>query len=183
MTKYIRVMWFKKKNGPPRSPRVRQAKPAPPKSDIPPPPAAGSGRWAHFVATMGEVRVPNPTSPLKWRSWGPKTSRERNPASKLTPGARHAGLWVPDVPAPSGKWKSLSLVRLFVTPWASPGHGIFQARILEWVAFPFSRGSSQPRDWTQASLIAGRSFTSWATGKPKDTGVGSLFPLQQIFPT
>jgi len=34
--------------------------------------------------------------------------------------------------------------------------GILQARILEWVAFPFSRGSSQPQDQTQVSLIAGR---------------------------
>ena len=42
-------------------------------------------------------------------------------------------------------------------------HGIFQARILEWVAFPFSKGSSQPRDWTQVSRISGRFFTSWAT--------------------
>ena len=42
-------------------------------------------------------------------------------------------------------------------------HGILQARILEWVAFPFSRGSSQPRDWTQVSCIAGRFFTCWAT--------------------
>ena len=39
-------------------------------------------------------------------------------------------------------------------------HGILQARILEWAAFPFSRGSSQPRDWTQVSHIAGRFFTS-----------------------
>ena len=42
-------------------------------------------------------------------------------------------------------------------------HGILQARILEWGAFPFSKGSSQPRDWTQVSLIAGGFFTSWAT--------------------
>ena len=42
-------------------------------------------------------------------------------------------------------------------------HGILQARILEWVAFPFSRGSSQPRDWAQVSSIAGRFFTSWTT--------------------
>ena len=42
-------------------------------------------------------------------------------------------------------------------------HGILQARILEWVAFPFSRGSSQTRGQTQVSLIAGRFFTSWAT--------------------
>ena len=42
-------------------------------------------------------------------------------------------------------------------------HGILQARILEWVAFPFSRESSQPRDRTQVSCIAGGFFTSWAT--------------------
>ena len=41
-------------------------------------------------------------------------------------------------------------------------HGILQARILEWVAFPFSRGSSQPRDWTQVFHIADRFFTNWA---------------------
>ena len=41
--------------------------------------------------------------------------------------------------------------------------GILQARILEWTAVPFSRGYSQPRDWTQVSLIVGRFFTSWAT--------------------
>ena len=66
-------------------------------------------------------------------------------------------------------------------------HGIFQARILEWVAFSFSRGSSQPsdqpRDQTQVSRIAGRFFTSWATGKPKNTGVGSLSHLQWSFLT
>ena len=38
-------------------------------------------------------------------------------------------------------------------------HGILQARILDWVAIPFSRGSSQPRDWTQVSRMAGRFFT------------------------
>ena len=43
-------------------------------------------------------------------------------------------------------------------------HGIFQARILEWVAIPFSR-SSQPRDWTQVSHIADRFFTVWAMSK------------------
>ena len=39
-------------------------------------------------------------------------------------------------------------------------HGILQVRILEWVAFPFSRGSPQPRDQTQLSRITGRFFTS-----------------------
>ena len=51
------------------------------------------------------------------------------------------------------KWKSLSRVQLFVTPWtvARQAHGILQERILEWVAIPFSRGSSKLRDWTQVS--------------------------------
>ena len=40
-------------------------------------------------------------------------------------------------------------------------HGILQARILEWVVFPFSRGSSEPRNRTQVSHIAGKFFTSW----------------------
>ena len=40
-------------------------------------------------------------------------------------------------------------------------------RILEWVVYPFSRGSSQPRNWTRVSCIAGRFFTSWATRKAK----------------
>ena len=42
-------------------------------------------------------------------------------------------------------------------------HGILQTRILEWVAVPFSRRSSQSRDRTHVSGIAGRFFTSWAT--------------------
>ena len=42
-------------------------------------------------------------------------------------------------------------------------HGILQARILDWVAIPFSRGSSRPRDWIWVSCIAGRFFTTWAT--------------------
>ena len=42
-------------------------------------------------------------------------------------------------------------------------HGILQARILEWVAILFSRGSSQPKDWTQVSHTAGGFLTSWAT--------------------
>ena len=48
----------------------------------------------------------------------------------------------------------------FATPWTNTVHGILQTRILEWVAFPVSRGSSQPRDRTQASCITGR---FWST--------------------
>ena len=60
--------------------------------------------------------------------------------------------------------ESLNHVRLFVTLWtvAYPGssiHGIFQARVPEWVGISFSRESSQPRDWTWVSRTAGRRFT------------------------
>ena len=51
------------------------------------------------------------------------------------------------------------------SPPGSSLHGILQARILEWVAISFSRGSSQPRDWTCVSCIAGRFFTIWVTGE------------------
>ena len=49
------------------------------------------------------------------------------------------------------------------SPPGSSVHGILQARILEWVAVPFSRGSSRPRDQTQVSCVAGRFFIVWAT--------------------
>ena len=65
------------------------------------------------------------------------------------------------------KWKSLSRVRLFVTLWIVV-YGILQVRILEWVAFPFSRESSQPGDQTQVFQIAGRFFTSWATREAQE---------------
>ena len=60
------------------------------------------------------------------------------------------------------KWKSLSHIQL-CDPMDYTVHGILQAWILEWVAFPFSRGSSQPSNWTGVSHIAGRFFTNWAT--------------------
>ena len=48
------------------------------------------------------------------------------------------------------------------SPSGSSVHGIFQARVLEWIAISFSRGSSQPKNQTQVSRIAGRCFTIWA---------------------
>ena len=62
-------------------------------------------------------------------------------------------------------------------------HGILQGRIPEWVAFPFSRGSSQPRDQTQVSVLQVDSLPAETPGKPKNTGVGCLFLLQWIFMT
>ena len=68
-------------------------------------------------------------------------------------------------------------------PTAYRVHGILYARILEWVAFPFSRGSSQPRDRTQVSRMQEDSSPTELQGKPKNTGVGNLSLLQRIFPT
>ena len=64
--------------------------------------------------------------------------------------------------------KSLSHVWLFATSCTvacqtPPSIGILQARMLEWVAMPSAGECSQPRGWTQVSLIAGRFFTVWAT--------------------
>ena len=75
------------------------------------------------------------------------------------------------------KWKWSEshsvLSNLFVTPWT----------VVEWVAFPFSKGSLQPRDWTQLPAMQADSLPAEPQGKPKNTGVGSLSLLQWIFPT
>ena len=85
-------------------------------------------------------------------------------------------MWNKQIPIKLSLWKKvklLSRVWLFATPWtvahqAPLSMGILQARILEWVAIPSSRGSSWPRDQTLVSCIsctAGRLFTFWATGE------------------
>ena len=62
-------------------------------------------------------------------------------------------------------WSEVKVTQSCLTlcdPMICTVHGILQPRILGWVAFPFSRGSSQPRDWTKVSCTAGRFFTIWA---------------------
>ena len=70
------------------------------------------------------------------------------------------------------------------SPPGSSVHGILQARILEWIAIPFSRGSSQTRDWILVSCIAGRFFTISATGKSSLCSNSSnsklLFPFSGV---
>ena len=75
------------------------------------------------------------------------------------------------------KWKSLSCPTL-CDLMDYTVNGILQARILEWVAFPFSKGSSQPRDHIQVSCIAGWFFSSWATGEAQQywSGLSILSP-------
>ena len=67
-----------------------------------------------------------------------------------------------------GRAQLLQLCPTLCSPmdYSLPGssvHGIFQARVLEWIAISFSRGSSRPRDRTRVSLIVDRCFTIWAT--------------------
>ena len=72
---------------------------------------------------------------------------------------------------PRDRGKCVGLVAESCCPPGSSVQRIPQAGILEWVAIPFSRGSSWPGDWTWVSCIAGRFFTFWATrGRPRDRG-------------
>ena len=85
---------------------------------------------------------------------------------------------------------SHSVVSYSLTPWtcSPPGsscHGISKARILEWVAISFSRGSFWPRDQTRiscVSCIAGRVFTRWAFWEVVSTRV-SIFILTDLYVT
>ena len=62
-------------------------------------------------------------------------------------------------------------------------HGILQARILQWVAFPFSRALPNPGIEPRVPTLQVDSLPAKPQGKPKNTGMGSLSLLQQIFPT
>ena len=79
----------------------------------------------------------------------------------------------------------LSPVQFFATPWCSPpgssAHGILQARILEWVAISYSKGSSWPRDWTcvpRVSVIAGIDVSMWHVSS--DTAVSLEKPGKSL---
>ena len=101
----------------------------------------------------------------------------------------------PELLMSNGKQRDLSSLQLFLRnverslanntacTQALRSWGILQARILEWVAMPSFRGSSQTRDGSQVSHISNRSFTTEPWEKPKNTGVGSVSLLQGIFPT
>ena len=104
--------------------------------------------------------------------------RQWHPTPVLLPGKSHgrrslvgcslisrSGLLFPSPMCESEKWKwSRSVMSNSLRPLVGASlHGIFQARILEWVAIAFSRRSSWPWAWTQVSHIVGRCFTIWET--------------------
>ena len=85
----------------------------------------------------------------------------------------------------AGKWKMkvAQSCLTFCDPMDYTVHGILQARILKWVAFHFSRGSSQPRDQMQVSHIAAGFFTSWATREAQEYWSGWSIPSPGILLT
>ena len=108
---------------------------------------------------------------LLWAPWTPLTRPGRrgllsgvlkyNSAScKANLWRAYFSRWRESLKAKSGPTLSDTMVH---SPPGSSVHGIFQVRILEWVAISFFRGSSRLRDWTQVFHIAGRFFAVWAT--------------------
>ena len=78
------------------------------------------------------------------------------------------GVLLKTVPSTMMKVKVAQLCLTLCDPMDYTSHGILQARILEWVAILFSRGSSQPRDRTQVSHLAGGFFASGATREAQE---------------
>ena len=136
------------------------------KSEIRVPACLGSGEcpFPGYVLTWPSLSF----SPTLWVSLSVRRSHVSSSSSKT----RDTIMMGPPT------WPHLTLVKVLVTqscltlcdpvdcsPPGSSVHGLSQAGILEWVAIPFSRESSQPRDWTLVSYTAGRFFTIWATGE------------------
>ena len=82
-----------------------------------------------------------------------------------------------------GRVKVAQLCPPLCDPMDYTVHGILQGRILEWVAFPFSRGSFQPGIEPRSPALQADSLPAEPQGKFKNTGVSSISLLQLIFPT
>ena len=104
------------------------------------------------MALVRELRSNSVLSELKKKKKKPKKAPSRGTVFKS----------LKKTPTRGTMWKSLSHVQLTLCDAMNyTVHGILQTKILEWVDFPFSRESTQPRDGTQVSHIAGRFFTNW----------------------
>ena len=80
---------------------------------------------------------------------------------------------------------SISHVQLFVTPWtvayqAPPSMGFFQARVLEWIAISFFRGSSQPRIAPRSPALQADALPSKPPGKPQNVKKNMPYPLPRL---
>ena len=140
----------------------------------------GEGKFAEFLYIYYMLTIHQTNSNYimvfeqRWKKWS-----ESGSFSVMSNSLRPHGLYSP--------WNSLGqntgvgtlslLQGIFPTQGSNPGlppcrqilyqlsHKV-SLKILDWVAYPFSRGSSRPRNWTRVSCIAGGFFTNWATRKP-----------------
>ena len=124
---------------------------------------AGRGVVENFLFFFF-FEIESSTSENKKRGKRTTTPAESESHSVMSDSLQTHGLYSP--------WSIQSVVCTF--------HGILQSRTLEWGDFPFSSGSSQPREQAQVSRMAGGSLPGEPQGKAKNTGVGSLSLLQQI---
>ena len=125
----------------------------------------GLHRWGHWSGWW--TNSCNTLCLLVWQ-----TQSSSTPLPFLIDGNKQA--WMPLHFLPPFDMKSESESHSVISDSLQP-HGILQARILEWVALPFSRGSSRPRNQIGVSHIAGRFFTSRATREaPNSPGMGHI---------
>ena len=146
--------------------------------------------WTQIKLWIFSKPQKSPNIPLLWLIWGNAVSflvtvlallHSSSPLGKVSyPQLQTCPTSFLTAPNPQ---ESLASLKVKVTqscptlcdPMDHIVHGILQARILEWVAFPFSRGSSQPRNQTRVSCIADGFFTNWAIRE------ASLTPLLNFY--
>ena len=128
-----------------------------------------------LVLWPGPRFEPGPPAELGAWSLSPWTTREVTCILKCCPAEQKWDQWFPTFFFVAIK-RDVSLPCVFSCVWlfcdcvdCSPSdssvHGISQAKILEWIAISFCKGSSWTRDWTWVSCMAGRSFTAWPIRK------------------
>ena len=119
---------------------------------------------------LAQNMAPWPLNSLRWRNLKKTTETRKS-------------LWPPHLPSSpkSEKWKLLTLT--LCDPMGYTVHGILQARILEWVAVPFSRDLPNPGIEPRSPALQADSLPAEPQGKPKNTAVGCLSLLKQIFLT
>ena len=157
----------------------------------PQPPAGGTeGRALGCRPRRGGI-------PAQWACWMPqdsKTSWLRATSHTFLPQSSHQKVRADAnlepcflvAPSHSSVVFSRSVVSdscdpMDCSPPGSSVHAIFRARMLEWVALSFSRGSSWPREWTRVSCFAGGFFTTESPGKPRGSHQ-SIIPFE-VFST
>ena len=114
----------------------------------------GQGTRIPQAMQLSQKQINSSKSHKKSRVWGRDSFKKKKKKNRLILAEK--------------KVKVTHSCQTLCDPMDYIAHGILQARILKWVAVPFSRGSSQPRDRTQVFHIAGGFFSSWATREAQE---------------